>query len=74
MTRTYCDRCSAETTDRQSGHILGTDDADNEGNAVKGHDVDVELCLDCYAEFRTWARKERRRRPATKREKADGHD
>lgn len=52
MTRTYCDRCAADTTGLQSAHVMAIDDADEEGNGdiVK----DADLCADCYLAFLDW--------------------
>lgn len=55
MTRTFCDRCEAETTDLQSGHVAGESDVDNDGNANdKSTETSVDLCVKCYTEWLAW--------------------
>jgi hypothetical protein len=53
MTKTFCDRCDAETTGQQSGCLTGVDDADTDGGGTVTHTV--ELCGDCYQAWIAWA-------------------
>jgi len=58
MTKTFCDRCSRETTDIQSGHIDGSENAEYPTPESRNRSVteDIDVCSQCYAQFRKWAR------------------
>jgi len=63
MTKTFCDRCEAETTGIKSGHVVGIPDADESGNGDVQHQAD--LCDACYHEWRNWLKQPpaKRKRP-----------
>ena len=51
-THTECDRCGKDVSDVKSGHVIGIEDADSEGD---GEVTDVvDLCESCYLEYREW--------------------
>jgi hypothetical protein len=52
VTKSFCDRCYAETTGVRSCHVMGIDDADEDGQGDIAKDAD--LCVDCYAAFLEW--------------------
>jgi hypothetical protein len=52
MILTICDRCGAKTTGVPSGHLMGIDDADEQGSGNVTKDADV--CAACYAEWLAW--------------------
>jgi hypothetical protein len=54
MTRTFCDTCGAETTNKVSSAIGGIADADNDGNGTVTDQL--EVCRACYRSFKLWAK------------------
>ena len=52
MRKSFCDRCDAETTGVTSGHVMGIEDADDEGNGNISRTAD--LCVRCYRAWLKW--------------------
>jgi hypothetical protein len=52
MTKSFCDRCNAETTGVQSAHVMGIDDANENGDGTITKSAD--LCVHCYEAWLDW--------------------
>ncbi len=55
MTKSFCDRCGADLTNRKSSAVRGLKDADPQGNGIVTTQAD--LCPRCYRALLAWLTK-----------------